>query len=372
MSEKRIGKIFEWLDRLPGEEVGAYDNRINSLAAFHAGYAFFSSVNYYASLDGFAVYAVWNSELNGKLEAPLPSGGFMLHCDRAQAEEFLRCAEGFPVFLRLKSKLGRLYAEHLVLSDREKLFDLYYNGCDVIPPGITCFLPVQIPADPHFNEGGPAEDRTPVADGRSAGGSFPLRGSYRFGRYGRGSYRKGSYIRGSFRFGSLYRGSYRGGSFRYFGTGSYFFGGFGLGETGSFRSLGRGSYLSSVLGSYRFTGFSMTGSYRFGSYRGGSFRYAFWGGGFASAAGSFYKGSFRLFGGSGSFRQPMFNGSYYGGSYHRGSYVYGGCADPVRLSEEESYTEFFCLPGEDSAVFLRGDIPIRRLTFEMGYGLDLI
>lgn len=381
-----MGKIFDWLDRFPGEDIPAYDNRINSLAAFHAGYAFFSSVNYHKELEGFAVYALWNGELNAKLEAPLPNGGFMMHCDLEQAKEFLRYGDAFPIFLRLRSKMGRLYAEHLLVSDRDRLFDFYYNGCEVIPPESTCFRHYPSPEDPHYNEDEKTKEALAgVPSSYSLSGSFlaaaDLRGSYRRRPSGKssflptsfrplgkesGSYLKTGALRGSFLFGGYLTGSYYAGSFRF----GRLFAGNTFGERGSFHGFGTGSYRfwgvallsGSYAGSYRLGRLSI----RSGSFGGGSFSLSSFRFGFLSGSYSFggYIG--------GSFRNRFFNGSFYGGSYHRGSYVYGGTTEYLSIGEDSSYTEDIMLPGEDSMLVVRGNIPVRRLIEEMGYGLDLI
>ncbi len=380
----QMGKIYEWLNRSLEESVSDYDNRINSLAAFHAGYAFLSSVNYHGTLEGFAVYTVWNSELNAKLEAPLPCGGFMMHCDLGQAQELLRYGDAYPVFLRLSSKAGRLYAEHLLIADRDKLFDLYYNGCEVIPPENTAFRKYPMPENVHFDEKEQVNDVLSVV--QSSG--FGLRNSsFGIGNYVRGSFRRGrnltgSYTRSSFRVGSLLAGSGGTaiGSFRIFGQGSFRFWGLVFGGSfrgGSFRYgslLTRaGSFVQSELnhesfrlGSYSAGSFSggnfLRGSYITGIYGTGSYVTGRW------TTSSYLSGSFTI----GSFYSKFYNGSYYNGGYHRGSYVYGGCNDRICADEAGSYEEDILVHGEDSMLVLRGNIPIRRLIEEMGYGLDLI
>ena len=60
------------------EGVNEYDNRINALPIQHIGYAYFSSVNYNADRNQFALYPVWNGSINSMLEDPLPEGGFKI------------------------------------------------------------------------------------------------------------------------------------------------------------------------------------------------------------------------------------------------------------------------------------------------------
>ncbi len=357
-----MSKKFNWLDRLPGEEVCDYDKRINELAAFHAGYAFFTWQNYSVEFSAFSVYCVWDGECNEKLSPPLPSGGFMMHCDPKRAEELILLGHGVPVFLKLYAKQGCLHAERMAVADRESVYDLYFNGCGCIPPEDLCFR----------------------ARRKEEEGSVGC--SYRSGSYRSGSYAAGRGIHGSFRGVSLSGGSFSAGSFSGaalsgssfsrgsfvggFSGGSYSggsYGGAGFGTAGSYRSFSglNGSYLSWFFGgsSYRHflssaLSFSGSGfSYGFGSFRFGSFSY-----------GSFLRGSYA--GGSyvygfipaGS-RAYLLNGSFYGGSYHRGSFIRGGFAEPgsvVRIS------------GSATADHGKDEGRPRRIIEELGYGLDLI
>ena len=80
-----MSRVYRWLDRRSNESSDAYDNRINHLAAFHAGYAFFARENYYHDISGFAAYILWNGEFNSKLFLHLPDGGYMIHCSKDEA-----------------------------------------------------------------------------------------------------------------------------------------------------------------------------------------------------------------------------------------------------------------------------------------------
>ncbi|MCR5251078.1 MAG: hypothetical protein K6E50_10780 [Lachnospiraceae bacterium] len=356
-----MARRFGWLDRGKKESVEAYDRRINGLEAFHAGYAFLTLPNYCEEYEAFSVYAVWNGEFNAHLSAALPDGGFMMHCGRDVAEEMCALGHAFPVFIRLYARLGQLYAEQLVLADRDRLYDLYFNGCEVVRPEGLVFYGWEEP------ERGLLMQRTD-AQAPSAGGAVssaaPLKGSYRMGGAG-GSYR--------FAAGSYHAGSFRasGGSFISFGSAS--------------GSRVWGSYLS---GSYRFGSFLET---RFGA---GSFRQGlsgsylmrlFGGGSYFSAFGSSFASSYRMqaiassrlagsaFFGSGywagSYRSLFMNGSYYAGSYHRGSFLYGGFA-----GEKPSGAEPAAPQGTEpeGGMMLPQEYRLRRLTWELGYGLDLI
>lgn len=344
-----MGKLFDWLDRSKAEAVRDYDNRINHLQAFHAGYAFLSFENYYPELAGFAAYVVWNGEFNEKLENPMPAGGFMLHCDTAQAQQMCERPEGFPVFVKLYAKQGRLMAEHMVLCDAERMFDLYFNGCELLPPerlGLV-FAGARVPKEAHSEEYMTEECRAAAP----AAGSFRRRGSL-------GSYRGGSFhgIGGSYWLGSFVGGSYR---------------------AGALWSLWRSSYFSGSFANWR----EMFGS----SYRSGSYRQ--WWGSYTQArlwTGSYVSGSFRAFFGekgsyrSGSFRPAKFgSGSYRKSLFRKGSFLRNGsgiaflmeCREKQQTvpAETEETKEKQLLYADRGAAYRYA-----RIIEEMGYGLDLI
>ncbi len=356
---------FAWLDRNETETISAYDKRINTLAAFHSGYAFLSYENYCPEFYAFAVYTVWNHEFNKKLLNPLPEGGFMMHCEHKRAEELCALGHGYPVFVKLLSKDAHLYVESLALADKDVVYDLYFNGCDVRKPEGVVFYGNEAPALLPM-PGNTAMNLPKVQAG--------VRGSRRSGSsYIRGSYEKGSFLRGSFINGSFYRGAYGRGS--YIGgsyiKGSYIgglyrstAGSYTYGLSGSYLKwfFGGGSYLKLLFGTGSYKNFFSGGSYRGFSFIGGS------GGSYINSVfsrGSFVAGSFS----NGSYSGRYFmTGSFYNGSYHRGSFIYGGFADVVISSG---------IPGDKEGV-QKQDKPrseefvIRRLIEELGYGLDLI
>ncbi|MBR5420696.1 MAG: hypothetical protein IK115_06065 [Lachnospiraceae bacterium] len=363
-----MARRFDWLDRAEAETVPAYDKRINELSAFHAGYAFLTRENYCEEFSAFAVYVLWNGECNKKLTPPLPSGGFMMHCGRDEAEELLALGHGLPIFIKLYSKLGMLHAEELAVADGERIYDLYFNGCECITPQGLCFSDRKDPS-------GPAEEEKR----RSSG---PLRGSYFSGSFfrGRSSYPGGSFFHraypgssypgGSYRTalsaGSYVTGSYVTGSFSGYGGTYVSYGGSYQAQGGSYRAGGlSGSYLSWLFGggSYRYlygAGSGFSGIFG-GSYFAGSFRFGRW------IFGSFSQGSYLGYQSYGSFhRSSFFTGSYYAGSYQRGSFTRGGFSEPLQESELLPYPEenFY---NAGPSVF-----GVRRLSWELGYGLDLI
>ncbi len=322
---------FSWLDRIEGESVRAYDKRINDLAAFHSGYAFLSYENYCPEFCAFAVYTVWNHEFNHKLANPLPDGGFMMHCDQKRAEEMCALGHGFPIFVKLISKLGRLYVESFALADKDVVYDLYFNGCEVKPP------------EGHVFYGNETPGLMPVASKEAV--PYAAAGSFRtvMGSYRKAGFHKGSFLKGSYRKGAFGTGSFRGGSFV---AGSYFGGKYGLGSylrssyiRGSFRGGLSGSYLSWFFGG------------------GSSYRLLF-------GAGSFLRSSYI---GSSFPGRYFLTGSFYNGSYNRGSFIYGGFADVLVSSQHSDGAK-----ASEPAGNVHEEFVMRRLIEELGYGLDLI
>ncbi len=252
-----MSRVYRWLDRRSNESSDAYDNRINHLAAFHAGYAFFARGNYNPEISGFAAYILWNGEFNSKLFLHLPDGGYMIHCSRDEAIRLSYVFEGLPVYVKIKSYHGRLRAEHLAVDDRGVFYDLYYNGCDVKVPDDLYFVSRRAFDEHPENEAlkfSPNSSYTPGSyiNRPKKNVSSYISGSYMlssfllsmWSRYlsgGRniGSYRLGSYISGlsSFMSGSFLRslykqGSYLGGS--YLNIGSYYLKGGSFFRNGSF------------------------------------------------------------------------------------------------------------------------------------------
>ena len=331
---------FSWLDRSEGESVAAYDKRINELEAFHSGYAFLSYENYCPEFAAFAVYTVWNDEFNKKLTDPVPEGGFMIHCDEKRAYEMCTSGHGFPVFVKLLSRLGRLYVESYVMADKEVLFDLYFNGCEVKKPEGLVFMETELPKSVSLLR---TEDDTLRRQSTGSCG----RSSYISGSFLRGSFLRGSYIKGSFIKGSYLRSSYLRGSYS---KGSFLAGFYTSGLSGSYLTwfFGGSSYLKQLFGA---------GSYRNVIFSGGSFR-----------AGSFIRGSYM----SGSYTGRYFlTGSFYSGSYHSGSFIYGGFSDVMTVSYKPGKDGEAAWEHEPNRNRQEGAV-VRRLIEELGYGLDLI
>ena len=252
-----MSRVYRWLDRRSNESSDAYDNRINHLAAFHAGYAFFARGNYNPEISGFAAYILWNGEFNSKLFLHLPDGGYMIHCSRDEAIRLSYVFEGLPVYVKIKSYHGRLRAEHLAVDDRGVFYDLYYNGCDVKVPDDLYFVSRRAFDEHPENEAAkfspnssytpgsyinrPKKNVSSYISGSYMLSSFLLSMWSRYLSGGRniGSYRLGSYISGlsSFMSGSFLRslykqGSYLGGS--YLNIGSYYLKGGSFFRNGSF------------------------------------------------------------------------------------------------------------------------------------------
>lgn len=252
-----MSRVYRWLDRRSNESSDAYDNRINHLAAFHAGYAFFARGNYNPEISGFAAYILWNGEFNSKLFLHLPDGGYMIHCSRDEAIRLSYDFEGLPVYVKIKSYHGRLRAEHLAVDDRGVFYDLYYNGCDVKVPDDLYFVSRRAFDEHPENEAAKFSSNSSYTPGSyinrpKKNVSSYISGSYMlssfllsmWSRYlsgGRniGSYRLGSYISGlsSFMSGSFLRSIYKQGSYfggSYLNVGSYYLKGGSFYRNGSF------------------------------------------------------------------------------------------------------------------------------------------
>ena len=211
-----MGKMYDWLDRRKRESARGYDNRINQYPPQHAGYIFFDRINYDAVRHVFSVFAVWNGELNEKLQDALPQGGFEIHCSRQEAEYF--CSElcGVPVFIQLFAKAGRLYTKELYIRYCDKIFLVNFTGCEVVPLQLVCFRGLQEVPEPETQKDmdiyqGSGFPLRVLQDGKKAGNN---QGSGKL-RIGQGSFRIG---RGSFPTGSFYVMRYQGSGFRLVGS----------------------------------------------------------------------------------------------------------------------------------------------------------
>ena len=371
-----MSKVFGWLDRRKDESLQSFDNRINHLAAFHSGYAFFMYENYSSDLSAFSVYVVWNGEFNRKLSQRLPDGGFMLHCDRDTAVSFLNKGEGLPVYVKLQASKGRLRAILFAVENDGALYDMYYNGCPIRKPENICFVSrknvVVDASDYDEYKGKSVSFNTSYNPALFNFGKYSpvdaVNGSYTTGSYNAGFFNTGSYSTGSFSAGSYNISAFMQGSYSYgsYTAGSYSFTAFMLGSytTGSYSF---GSYAFShnweweyAFGSYTtykwsagsyFTGSFLGGQYRLEQFLQGSYRlvggsYNFWGFG-NFFAGSFNIGSYSwLFGSFGMSAGLALTGSYVGGSYRSqmyrmtGSYSGGSYSGEYRLSGSYSNGSF--------------------------------
>lgn len=386
-----MGKLFGWLNRSYAETIEAYNTRMNRLPELHAGYVFFDWVNYDAATQSFSVYIEWNGELNRKLQDAMPQGGYAFRCSEEQAACYTRNHNGSPVYVKLHAKCGRLYVKHLYFNSADKQYELFFNGCDIIPPEMVCFWgrgPVEkldyssfLSQEPEYGAAGGAKELL-RGSYRGHQGSFQgsrrgLRGSYRVGSYRGifGSYRK---LSGSYRGkgesnnnnnnNRNMSGSYRGigGSYRSM-SGSY------RGLSGSYRSLfssyrslwssflGIGGSYRGISGSYR----SLFGSYHglFGSYRGMS-------------------GSYRSLFGSNQNNNRNMSGSYrgMGGSYRSISGSYRGINGSYLVFYDMNHIAAYIPEGDNMATYIpEGDNMAAYIPDEdnmvdgtLGYGLDLI
>ena len=355
-----MSKVFGWLDRRKDESLQTFDNRINHLAAFHSGYAFFMYENYSQDLSAFSVYVVWNGEFNKKLSQRLPDGGFMLHCDRERAVSFLNKGEGLPVYVKLQASRGRLRAILFAVEKDGALYDMYYNGCPIRKPENICFVSrknVVVDASEYDEYNGRGVSfSTSYNPALFKFGKYSLldnsNGSYTTGSYAAGLFNTGSYSLSAFQQGSYSSGSYTAGSYSFktfmlgsYISGSYSFGSYAVSQGFEWKyAFGSYSTYKWSAGSY-FTGSFMGGQYRLEQFLQGSYRlvggsYNFWGFG-NFFAGSFNIGSYSWLFGSfgmsaglaltgnyvgGSYRLQMYRllGSYSGGSYNSGMYRQAG------------------------------------------------
>lgn len=324
-----MGKLFDWLDKDDRETTKAYDNKINRMQGFHAGYVFFDWVNYDEVTQIFSVYVEWNGELNYKLQDAMPQGGYCFRCSKEEAVSFINDYNGAPLYIKLCSKAGRLYVKKLYFTKEGRCYQIFFNGCDVVTPEMICFMGRSPFEKPDISV---MELPEPQELHRSSVSLW--RGSKRTGMGYYGSYAGGSYrnVKSSYRslFGSYlgWTGSYRRGSYRSL-LGSY------LGWTGSYS---RSSYRS-LLGSYR----GVTGSYRQNNNNNNN-----------------RSGSYR--GAGGSFRS--INGSFRGitGSGHRRSGSYYGISD--------AHKDFLYMEENEITIYEEGnEVPD---IGALGYGLDLI
>ena len=315
-----MGKLFGWLNRGYAETIEAYNARMNRLPVLHAGYVFFDWINYDVATHSFSVYIEWNGELNQKLQDAMPQGGYAFRCSEEQAACYTKDHNGSPVYIKLYAKCGRLYVKHLYFNSADKQNELFFNGCDVIPPEMVCFW-----------------GRGPVE--KMDYSSF-LQESEQNAVLGQSEVQRGSYRR----LRSSFHGSYRGlrGSYR----------------VGSYRSL-LGSYRG-IGGSYR----SLSGSYRGigGSYRSLSGSYRGIGGSYRSLSGS-YRGI------GGSHRSLL--GSYHGigGSYRSLSGSRWNLADSLGKLPEDDWNLVYYDVNEMAIYFSEED---NMADGTLGYGLDLI
>lgn len=130
-----MSKRFEWLQRRPKESLEDYENRINRTQPQHVGYAFFDGVNYDAYRQVFATYVIWSGDFDGILQDALPQGGFEISCDAQLAEEFCEKSKGYPVFIKLFMKTGKLYARELyIIKSHNRIVPMQFTACQVAPP----------------------------------------------------------------------------------------------------------------------------------------------------------------------------------------------------------------------------------------------
>ncbi|MCR5209881.1 MAG: hypothetical protein K6C99_06700 [Lachnospiraceae bacterium] len=370
-----MAKKYGWLDRGKNESADSYDSRINHLAAFHAGYAFFSRDNYDPEYAAFSVYLLWNGEFNSKVEPALPDGGFMIHCSPDVAERFTSYEMGLPVYVKISSSEGKIYAENMTVADHKDFYDLYFNGCEVKKPELLYYARRRDAEDCFEDEDDICREICP--------GAFIIHGSYQaaIGSYQsvKGGYKpaNGSYGSANGSYQSVY-GSYNLISF----AGSGVSGGNNLFQLGSYL---RGSYLWNFNNN---NNNNNAGSAGFLS----SFNLRSLWSGFLSGSGSFIR---TLLGGSYQGISGIYGSGYKNRAFGYGSYGYGSFGGS--FTDPHVYRPDLSLlsagrdndgddnpnkamingirPAESNLDFIPRSgrfMPSYRMIAEMGYGLDLI
>ncbi|MBR6344752.1 MAG: PPE family protein [Lachnospiraceae bacterium] len=284
---------YRWLKKSYKETVEEYDNRINMLPPFHAGYAYFGGNAYDEYHHIYGLYITWSGELNRYLFDPLSEYGFVIHCPVNEAVGFFKQGVAERIYVKLKSKKGRLYGDTFTMNANDKEYVVSYTGMCVNKPEYLCFSGMTNPDVPDLG----SYLASSYYNGSFTAGSFNL-SSFNAGTFNIGSFNLSSFNTGSFNLGSYNLSTFNSGSFNLsmFNTGSF--------NTGSFilSSFNIGSF---NLGSFNLSSFNI-GLFTFGSYNVGSFY-----------LGSFYGGLFNF----GSYLSGTFNiGSFNFGAFNFGTY----------------------------------------------------
>ena len=292
---------YRWLKKSYKETVEEYDNRINMLPPFHAGYAYFGGNAYDEYHHIYGLYITWSGELNRYLFDPLSEYGFVIHCPVNEAARFFKQGVAERIYVKLKSKKGRLYGDTFTMNANDKEYVVSYTGMCVNKPDYLCFSWMTNPDVPDLG----SYLVSSYYNGSFTAGSFNL-SSFNGGSFSLGSYNLSSFNTGSFNLGSYNLSSFNLGSFNVsmFNIGSF--------NTGSFTlsSFNIGSF---YLGSFNLSSFNL-GLFTFGSYNVGSF----YGGLFNF--GSYLSGTFNI----GSFNFGVYNfGTYNISSFNIGSFNLG-------------------------------------------------
>ena len=274
---------FRWLARKKNESLSDYDKRINSMPAFHAGYAYFGMNAYDDFHHIYALYITWNGEVNSKLFDKLNDFGYVIHCSAGEAENFCNSKTGYLVYVKLRSDNGNLYCDKQYIPYNGKNYLVSYTGMCVPKPDFVYFNEL---AEDKIELDTSAEVMLLPTSATLNASSFNISSglfrNIKGSSFNIGSYNVSSFNIGSFNIGSFYAGSFNvsfinNGSFNisFFNTGSYNIGSFNI---GSYLSLffKNGSYnVSSYnigsfnLGSFNLSSFNL-GSYLSGSYKMGS------------------------------------------------------------------------------------------------------
>ena len=371
---------YRWLKKTYKESPNEYDNRINLLPPFHAGYAYFGGNAYDEKHHKYGLYIIWSGEINRYLFEPLSEYGFAIKCSYEEALSFYKTGQAERIYIKIRSKNGKLYADSFTMPACGKEFVVSYIGMCVNKPDYICFSNMTDPDVPDYKSY-TTGSYTPAVFGGSytAGsftpGSFNLSsfniGSFNIGTYNVSSFNLSSFNLGSFNIGSFSTGSYSLTSFRgLFGLGSFSLGSFNIGSFNGFGhefefEFGYGSGFSG-FGTYNISSFYLgsfsLGMFGFGSFTTGSFNIGSYN--FSLAGGSFSIGSYNI--GSfniGSFMAGLFNScSYNGGSFRMNFNNNDSGSEPVYYIDPE-------ISDEDINDYIMHEVYGIGC---LGYGLNLI
>ncbi len=116
------------LEKRVGEDVSAFDARINKMLPVVAGRVFFDVQNFWEHNGDFNLYAAWDKELNAKLNDKLPAQGFKINANAGLASALAQVTDGVPVYIDLIARNGRIYPNEKYIMWYGHRYTVEYNG----------------------------------------------------------------------------------------------------------------------------------------------------------------------------------------------------------------------------------------------------